>query len=220
MMFSAQLDSWNSILKDEFDKEYFKIIMQNLEKEYENNIIFPDKSCLFKAFELCSYLDLKVIIIGQDPYHNIGQANGLAFSVNENVKLPPSLKNIFKELKQSTGIDKKSGDLSDWAKQGVLLLNSVLSVRENKPGSNKYLKWEQFTDNVIRKISENNNNLVFLLWGNYAHTKEQLVNTDKHLILKSTHPSPFSAHRGFFGNNHFIRANNYLKSNNKQEINW
>jgi uracil-DNA glycosylase len=182
---------------------------------------FPPKSQLFRSLELTPLDKVKVVILGQDPYHGIGQANGLAFSVNRGVKIPPSLRNIYKELEADIGIKAPNhGDLTEWAKQGVLLLNSILTVEKGKPGSHKKLGWEQYTDSIIKQISDEREHIVFILWGKYAQSKEPLINNTKHLIIKSPHPSPFSARKGFFGSKPFSRTDQYLKGNNQKEINW
>jgi uracil-DNA glycosylase len=197
--------------------------MQSVEDEYQNHICFPPKELIFSAFNQFDFNDLKVVIIGQDPYHGENEANGLCFSVNDNVKIPPSLLNIFKEINLdfNTVFLPTSGNLERWAKQGILLLNASLTVRKDLPNSHKHLKWNVFTDAVIKKISEENSNIVFLLWGNFAIQKEKLIDFTKHQILKSGHPSPMSANQGkWFGNKHFSQTNDYLKSIGKPEIQW
>jgi uracil-DNA glycosylase len=182
---------------------------------------YPPTKDIFKAFELTPFDQIKVVIIGQDPYHGEHQANGLAFSVNKDVKLPPSLRNIFKELKDDIGIDiPKQGDLSNWAKQGVLLLNSILTVEPHKPASHRKIGWEEYTDEIIREINDKKENIVFILWGNYAQEKCTYIDRDKHLIIKSPHPSPFSARKGFFGSKPFSRCNRYLEKKGIKKINW
>ncbi len=215
--------SWQSILSDEIQKPYFNDLMNAVDEEYQNNICFPSKELLFAAFDSCSFEDLKVVIIGQDPYHGDDEANGLCFSVNENVAIPPSLRNIFREINQDldTVFLPSSGNLVRWAKQGVLLLNASLSVRKNSPNSHKHLKWNVFTDAAIQKISEEKENVVFLLWGNFAQKKGSKIDRNKHLVLESGHPSPMSANQGkWFGNKHFSQTNAYLKSVGKTEIEW
>ena len=215
--------SWQSILSDEIQKPYFNDLMNAVDEEYQNNICFPSKELLFAAFDSCSFEDLKVVIIGQDPYHGDDEANGLCFSVNENVAIPPSLRNIFRELNDDldTVFLPSSGNLERWAKQGVLLLNASLSVRKNSPNSHKHLKWNVFTDAAIQKISEEKENVVFLLWGNFAQKKGSKIDRNKHLVLESGHPSPMSANQGkWFGNKHFSQTNAYLKSVGKTEIEW
>jgi len=197
--------------------------MKAVEDEYQNYVCFPPKELIFSAFNQFDFNDLKVVIIGQDPYHGEGEANGLCFSVNDNVKIPPSLLNIFKEINLDfdTVFLPTSGNLERWAKQGILLLNASLTVRKDLPNSHKHLKWNVFTDAVIKKISDENSNIVFLLWGNFAIQKEKLIDQSKHKILKSGHPSPMSANQGkWFGNKHFSQTNDYLKSIGKPEIQW
>ena len=221
-MFYNDLDSsWNDLINQELKKEYFKKLLFFLKDEYSSQKIYPQKSLIFNAFKLCTFKNLRVIIIGQDPYHGDNQAHGLSFSVSKDVKIPPSLLNIFKEIKNDIGKDiPKCGNLEYLAKQGVLLLNSVLTVRYGKPGSHSNKGWELFSDSVIKYISLNSKNNVFILWGSYAQKKEKFINKNNHLILRSSHPSPFSAYLGFFNNNHFSKCNSYLKSYNKQEIMW
>jgi len=222
-MFVEIHSSWQNILSDEFEKPYFNLLMKAVEDEYQNHICFPPKELIFSAFNQFDFNDLKVVIIGQDPYHGENEANGLCFSVNDNVKIPPSLLNIFKEINLDFGTIflPNSGNLERWAKQGILLLNASLTVRKDLPNSHKQLKWNVFTDAVIKKISEENSNIVFLLWGNFAIQKEKLIDHSKHKILKSGHPSPMSANQGkWFGNKHFSQTNDYLKSIGKPEIQW
>lgn len=211
---------WYSLLKEEFDKEYFSNLRDFLVSEEMSHRIFPPNKRIFSAFNLTPLNDCKVVIIGQDPYHGEGQANGLCFSVSDGIKSPPSLVNIFKEIQSELGTPvPKTGNLEPWAKQGVLLLNAILTVREASPGSHQGKGWEIFTNCVIRKLSENKSNLVFLLWGNYAKAKKELVDTKKHLVLEAPHPSPL-ARGGFFGCNHFIKTNEYLQANGLNPINW
>lgn len=222
-MFVKIHSSWQNILSDEFEKPYFNLLMKAVEDEYQNYVCFPPKELIFSAFNQFDFNDLKVVIIGQDPYHGEGEANGLCFSVNDNVKIPPSLLNIFKEINLDfdTVFLPTSGNLERWAKQGILLLNASLTVRKDLPNSHKHLKWNVFTDAVIKKISDENSNIVFLLWGNFAIQKEKLIDQSKHKILKSGHPSPMSANQGkWFGNKHFSQTNDYLKSIGKPEIQW
>lgn len=210
---------WKEFLSEEFEKEYFSSLLNFVEIQYQETICFPKKDNIFSAFNLCPLQNLKVVLLGQDPYHGQGQANGLAFSVNEGVALPPSLINIFKEIEDDLGEKPRSGDLTSWAEQGVLLLNSVLSVESGKPTSHNNKGWEIFTDSVIHRISERCENVVFLLWGGYAKKKVKLINPKKHLILVSGHPSPLSANRGYwFGNQHFSKTNDYLISKGKSPI--
>ena len=214
---------WKSLLKTEFEKDYFINLISFLEEEYSNKDIFPSKELIFNAFNLCSLHDIKVVILGQDPYHGEGQANGLAFSVPDSVALPPSLKNIFKEINMEFDriMQPSSGNLESWAKQGVLLINATLTVEAHKAGSHQKRGWEVFTDSVIETISAKTKGVVFLLWGGFAQKKEKLIDESKHLILKSVHPSPLSANRGgWFGCNHFIKVNEYLRAQNKSQIYW
>lgn len=214
-------NDWDEILKDEFDKAYFKEIIVFLEEAYDNRTIFPPKSEIFNALKLSSYRDTKVLILGQDPYFNPGQANGLAFSVKEGVKIPPSLKNIYKELEADLEIPiADTGSLISWAKQGVLLLNTSLTVEEKKPNSHKNIGWKIFTDAIIKILNEKERPCVFILWGNNAISKERFITNPKHLIIKSSHPSPLSARRGFFGSKVFSKTNQFLKDNKEEEINW
>ena len=215
-------ESWSNILQNEFEQPYFKELTQFVKDEYKVNKCYPEGGKIFEAFNLCSFKDLKVVIIGQDPYHGPKQAHGLCFSVNEGISHPPSLINIFKELKTDLEIPYPvSGNLERWAKQGVLLLNATLTVREHEAGSHQKKGWEQFTDAVINAISENSNNVVFLLWGGFAQKKGAKIDANKHCVLKSGHPSPLSANRGYwFGNKHFSKTNNYLVENKLSAINW
>lgn len=214
-------NSWKESLKDEFDKEYFVNLTNFVRLEYQTKLIFPPAKLIFNAFEHTPFNKVKVVILGQDPYHNIGQAHGLAFSVNEGIQQPPSLVNIFKEIETDLNIPRPiSGNLIRWANQGVLLLNATLTVEAHKAGSHQKKGWEIFTDATIRKLSEERTDLVFLLWGAYAQKKEELIDNNKHLILKTVHPSPLSAHRGFFGCKHFSKTNEFLKSKNIDPILW
>ncbi|MCG1036460.1 uracil-DNA glycosylase [Polaribacter sargassicola] len=215
-------DSWKNILQTEIEKPYFKELLNFVKLEYLNNQCYPKEKDIFAAFDYCSFKNLKVVIIGQDPYHGENQANGLCFSVNNGVKHPPSLVNIFKEICTDLGKEyPENGNLEDWAKQGVLLLNATLTVRANEAGSHQKKGWETFTDAVIKQISDNNKELVFLLWGGFAKKKAKLIDKKKHYILESGHPSPLSANRGYwFGNQHFSKTNNILKSINKTTIKW
>lgn len=215
--------SWQPVLADEIQKPYFQDLLNDVQEEYQNQICFPPKELLFSAFDHCSFEDLKVVIIGQDPYHGEGEANGLCFSVNDTVRIPPSLRNIFRELNDDLGTVflPTSGNLEHWAKQGVLLLNASLSVRKDSQNSHKHLKWNLFTDAVIQKISEQKENVVFLLWGNFAQKKGTKIDRNKHLVLESGHPSPMSANQGkWFGNKHFSQTNEYLKSKSIKEMEW
>lgn len=215
--------SWEALLATEFQKPYFVELMQQVEQEYASTICFPPKELIFSAFEQFDFQDTKVVIIGQDPYHGTGEANGLCFSVNDGVAIPPSLKNIFTEI--NTEYDRilfpTSGNLERWAKQGVLLLNAGLTVRKDEANSHKHLKWNVFTDFVIDLINQKLENVVFLLWGSFAQKKGKLIDREKHLVLESGHPSPLSANRGmWFGNNHFKLTNEYLREKGKEEIEW
>lgn len=202
-------------------KKYINIDkVNNIISKIDFSNTYPNKCDIFKAFNLCKFQDLKVVIIGQDPYHGEGEANGLAFSLNEEVKITPSLRNIFKELYSDLSINKTNKDLSGWEKQGILLMNSILTVEKDKPLSHKNIGWEEITDYIIKKISEEKSNVVFILWGNNAIAKEKLIDPSKHLIIKSAHPSPLSASRGFFGSKPFSKTNNYLKKNNQPIIDW
>ncbi|MBO5002200.1 MAG: uracil-DNA glycosylase [Prevotella sp.] len=214
-------ESWKQYLSPEFDKEYFRSLTDFVRKEYSSVACFPPGRLIFNAFNLCPFHSTKVVIIGQDPYHEPGQAHGLCFSVCDGVKFPPSLVNIFKEIKSDIGTEiPLSGNLTRWAEQGVLLLNATLTVRAHQAGSHQRQGWEQFTDAAISALSHHRSNLVFILWGSYAQSKAQLIDASRHCILRSVHPSPLSAHRGFFGNRHFSRANDYLVSNGIEPIRW
>jgi uracil-DNA glycosylase len=213
--------SWKDRLKDEFQKPYFTNLTEFVKSEYASNVVYPPGKEIFRAFDCCDFEQVKVVIIGQDPYHGEGQANGLCFSVRNGVRMPPSLVNIFKEIQKDLGKPiPQSGELERWANQGVLLLNATLTVRAGSPGSHQNKGWEEFTDAVIRKISNEKENVVFLLWGAYAQKKGEIIDRNKHYVLMSAHPSPFSADRGFFGNKHFSKANLYLKSKGLSEIDW
>lgn len=211
---------WDKILKEEIEKEYFSNIISQLKIEYQNNIIYPSKEEIFNAFQLTDYDNIKVVILGQDPYHGEGEAEGLAFSVKSNIKRPPSLRNIFKEIKNDLNIDREENSLKDWASQGVLLLNTILTVQKDTPLSHKKLGWELFTDQVIKKINDKEEPVVFILWGNYAKTKRELITNEIHYIIEGAHPSPFSANRGFFGTKPFSRTNEFLEKNNIEGIRW
>lgn len=215
-------DSWKTHLQDEFNSPYFKELIAFVKEDYTNTTCFPPGKLIFNAFEKCHFNDLKVVIIGQDPYHNYNQANGLCFSVNDDIAHPPSLINIFKEIETDLGIlYPKSGNLERWAEQGVFLLNATLTVRAHNAGSHQKKGWETFTDAVIKTISEHKNDVVFLLWGGFAKKKSKLIDASKHHILTSGHPSPLSANRGYwFGNTHFSKTNAILKENDLKEINW
>jgi len=214
-------NNWDKILDEEYHKEYFINIVKYINKAYKERDIFPPKNYILRALSLTDYDDVKVVILGQDPYHGLGEANGLAFSVNNGITLPPSLKNIYKELHNDLGLDIPSvGDLTCWAKEGVLLLNSVLTVEKDKPASHKNLGWEKFTDAIISKVNEKETPVVFILWGNFAKSKKSLITNPKHLVIESSHPSPFSCNYGFFGSRPFSRTNEFLKKNNLKEIDF
>ena len=220
---SVQIEeSWKNVLNEEFEKIYFQRIITFLKAEKSSGkIIYPPGSLLFNAFEKTPFTKIKVVIIGQDPYHNKGQAHGLSFSVPDGVTKPPSLINIFKELKNDMGIDiSENGNLEKWASQGVLLLNASLTVRQNEPGSHSTIGWLQFTDQVIKKISDEKEGIIFLLWGKFAQEKQSLIDETKHFVLKAAHPSPFSADKGFFGCKHFSKTNELLMKQNKEPIDW
>lgn len=214
-------NNWDKVLEEEYHKEYLIKIMEFINNEYEKNDIFPPKSVIFRALSLTDYDDVKVVILGQDPYHGVGEANGLSFAVSNGVKLPPSLKNIYKELYDDMGIPISNvGNLECWAKEGVLLLNAVLTVEKDKPASHKNLGWENFTDAIIKKLNEKDTPVVFILWGNFARSKKVFITNPKHLVIESTHPSPFSANKGFFGSKPFSQTNRFLRENNIKEIDW
>jgi len=214
--------SWKEALSDEFTKPYFKLLTTFLKEEKAaGKAIYPPGPLIFNAYNTTPIEEVKVVILGQDPYHNPGQAMGLSFSVPKGVTVPPSLRNIYKELNTSLGLEKPGhGDLSHWAEQGVFLLNAMLTVEKNDPGSHKRSGWQFFTDASIKAISDRRENVVFMLWGAFARKKKVLIDESKHLVLESAHPSPFSADRGFFGNNHFVLANEYLLEHGKEEIVW
>lgn len=214
-------ESWKLQLADEFEKDYFVSLTNFVRQEYAQTTIYPPGRLIFNAFDLCPFDEVKVVIIGQDPYHGPGQAHGLCFSVNEGIAFPPSLVNIFKEIESDLGIPAPpSGNLTRWAKQGVLLLNATLTVRAHQAGSHQRRGWEEFTDAAIRCLAEKREGLVFLLWGSYAQKKGAFIDRNKHLVLSSPHPSPLSAWHGFFGNKHFSRTNDYLISQGKTPIQW
>lgn len=214
-------ESWKEALMPEFSKDYFIRLTDFVRKEYHETTVYPPGKLIFNAFNLCPFDKVKVVIIGQDPYHGHGQAHGLCFSVNDGIQPPPSLVNIFKEINNDLGKPiPQSGNLTRWAEQGVLLLNATLTVRAHQAGSHQRRGWEEFTDAVIRKLAEEKSNLVFILWGAYAQKKGAFIDRSKHLVLTSVHPSPLSAHSGFFGNHHFSLANDYLVKNGKTAIDW
>lgn len=213
--------SWKPYLAKEFNQPYFEQLANFIKQEYTQYVIYPPAKQIFRAFDVCKFEIIKVVILGQDPYHGAKQANGLCFSVSPEVAIPPSLINIFKEIKNDLGHPMPAhGDLTGWAQQGVLLLNATLTVRAGQPGSHQHKGWETFTDAVISILSLHKQNLVFLLWGNYAQKKEALIDTQKHLTLKSAHPSPYAADRGFFGNHHFSKTNDYLIAHGLTPIVW
>ena len=213
--------SWKNALQSEFDKDYFVRLTDFVRNEYKTKLTFPPSALIFNAFDQCPFDKVKVVIIGQDPYHGDGQAHGLCFSVADGVAFPPSLLNIFKEIERDLGIAKPtSGNLNRWAQQGVLLLNATLTVQAHAAGSHQGRGWETFTDAAIHKLASEKEGLVFMLWGSYAQKKGDFIDTNKHLVLKSVHPSPLSAYRGFIGNNHFSLANKYMKEKGLEEIQW
>lgn len=213
--------SWEKLLRSEFEKDYFITLTDFVRQEYTSGKVFPPGPLIFNAFNLCPIDNIRVVILGQDPYHGENQAHGLSFSVKKGIPKPPSLQNIFKELQTDLNIEiSEDGDLTRWAKQGVFLLNSVLTVRKGQAGSHQGKGWELFTDEVIRILSREKQNLVFMLWGNYARNKKELIDGEKHLVLEAAHPSPFSAHNGFFGCKHFSIANEYLAQKDLKIINW
>lgn len=214
-------ESWKQRLKDEFDKPYFKTLTDFVREEYSTRKIYPPAKLIFNAFDQCPFHQVKVVIVGQDPYHEPGQAHGLCFSVNDGVAIPPSLINIYKEIHDDLGVPvPKSGNLERWSRQGVLLLNATLTVRAHQAGSHQHRGWEKFTDSAILHLANERDHLVFILWGAYAQRKGASIDTNRHLVLKSAHPSPLSAHRGFFGNKHFSQANAYLLANGISPIDW
>ncbi|MBP9718652.1 uracil-DNA glycosylase [Candidatus Gracilibacteria bacterium] len=213
--------SWKATLEKEFDKEYFKELTEFVRNEYKKKKVYPPPSAIFHALEMCAFDKVKVVILGQDPYHGAGQANGMAFSVNDGVTIPPSLMNIYKEIHEDLGKPiPTSGNLDRWAAQGVLLLNATLTVIAGQAGSHQKKGWEQFTDVVIQALSDQREHLVFMLWGRYAQEKGKVIDTNKHFVLTTTHPSPFSAYSGFMGSRHFSKANAYLKEHGQAEIDW
>ncbi|MBP5367340.1 MAG: uracil-DNA glycosylase [Bacteroidales bacterium] len=214
-------ESWKKVLAGEFDKPYFAQLINFVKAEYAAGTVYPEGKNIFNAFNLCPLPNVKVVIIGQDPYHEPRQAHGLCFSVQDGVEFPPSLQNIFKEIESDLGTPvPPSGNLERWARQGVFLLNSILTVRAHQAASHANKGWETFTDEVIKQISDKTENVVFMLWGNYAKVKGKVIDTKKHLILNTVHPSPLSVYRGFFGCKHFSRANEYLTAHGKTPINW
>ena len=214
-------ESWQNVLQDEFEKPYFKTLVSFVKDEYTSQKVYPAGAQIFNAFAKCPFDEVKVVILGQDPYHGPNQANGLAFSVSDQVRIPPSLLNIFKEIKNDLGKDMPAtGNLERWAEQGVLLLNATLTVRAANAGSHQKKGWEEFTDAVVQKVNDLKEHVVFMLWGAYAQKKGAFIDESKHLVLKAAHPSPFAADRGFFGSHHFSKANKYLQEHGKEPIDW
>ena len=214
-------DSWKSQLNDELEASYFIDLMKFISQEYESQVVYPSEDKIFNAFNHCSFNETKVVIVGQDPYHGINQANGLCFSVNDGVRFPPSLKNIFKELNEDLGITPPlSGNLERWSQQGILMLNATLTVREKSPGSHQKKGWEQFSDAIIKLLNDKQSNLVFILWGAYAQKKGRIIDRKKHFVIESAHPSPFSVHKGFYGSKPFSKTNEFLESIGKDMIEW
>lgn len=220
-MFASIPISWQKFLSDKISNAFYEQIIKKLKFEYKNFTVYPKKENVFRAFIVQPPEKIKIVVIGQDPYHGENQANGFAFAVNENISPPPSLKNIWQEIENEFGLAKKDKTLCNWANQGVFLLNSVLTVRKNEPSSHKNLNWQVFTDAVVKELSDSKENLVFMLWGSFAKEKSILINKNRnHLILEAAHPSPFSAHKGFFGCNHFLKANDFFIKNGIETINW
>ncbi|MGI6329498.1 MAG: uracil-DNA glycosylase [Bacilli bacterium] len=213
-------NDWDEVLKEEYKEEYFKKLINYINHEYQTKEIFPPREKIFNAFKFTPFNKVKVIVLGQDPYHNYGEAHGLAFSVMPDVRTPPSLLNIFKELEEDLGIKRERKNLEDWAKQGVLLLNDVLTVEKNKPTSHRHKGWEEFTNKIIKILNNKETPLVFVLWGNNAREKRKLITNSKHLILEASHPSPLSSHHSFKGSRPFSQINSYLKRNKLKEIKW
>ena len=212
--------AWDKVLETQFKLEYFKKLGIFVKSEYKHKVIFPPYENIFDALRFTDYDEVKVVILGQDPYHGLGEAHGLSFSVKNGVRMPPSLQNIFKELYTDLNVKRTDSDLTDWAKEGVLLLNSIMTVEKDKPLSHKDKGWEIFTDNIIKALNDRTDPVIFILWGSYARSKKVLITNPKHKIIESAHPSPLSAHRGFFGSKPFSKANNYLRQMNKNEIKW
>lgn len=211
---------WDIVLKDEFKKDYFRNLGIFVKNEYKTKTVFPNYENIFDALRFTDYDEVKVVILGQDPYHGLGEAHGLSFSVREGIKMPPSLLNIFKELYNDLGIKRTKTDLTDWAKEGVLLLNSIMTVEKDKPLSHKNKGWEIFTDTIISKLNDREDPVIFVLWGSFARSKKELITNSRHKIIESVHPSPLSANRGFFGSKPFSKINKYLKDMTKEEIKW
>lgn len=214
-------NNWDVVLQEEYKKEYFKNVVNFINEAYKEKVVFPPKNKILRALNLTDYDKVKVVILGQDPYHGVGEANGLAFAVSKGIKLPPSLQNIYKELESDLGIPRSNvGSLECWAREGVLLLNTVLTVEKDKAASHKNIGWEEFTDAIIKKLNEREEPIVFIFWGNFARSKKVYITNPNHYIIESTHPSPFSANHGFFGSRPFSRTNAFLKSKNIKEIDW
>lgn len=211
---------WDIVLKEDFESPYFEKLGIFVKNEYKNKIIYPEYKDIFNALRYTDYDEVKVVILGQDPYHGEHEAHGLSFSVKDGIPMPPSLRNIFKELKNDINVERTQTDLTDWAKQGVLLLNSIMTVVKDTPLSHKDKGWEIFTDDIIRKLGERKQPIVFILWGNYARSKKNLIKNKNHLIIENVHPSPLSASRGFFGSKPFSKTNEFLEKNNMTKINW
>jgi len=209
--------SWRQVLRQEFDKDYFVALVEFVKSEYKNSTVYPPAKFIFRAFDSTPFDKVKVVILGQDPYHGLKEANGLCFAVDPGIRLPPSLQNLYKELKDDLGVE---GNINNWAKQGVMMLNSTLTVRASTPGSHQNKGWEEFTDAVIKILSDKKEKLVFILWGKYAQDKGKVIDDKKHLVIKSPHPSPFSAYSGFFGSKPFFKCNEYLAKNGAKEIEW
>ncbi len=213
--------SWKAALAEQFEDAYFATLSKFVKGEYASTTVYPPPKLIFNAFDLCPFEQVKVVILGQDPYHGARQAHGLCFSVPDEVRIPPSLQNVYKELQDDLGVPiRTTGNLASWAEQGVLLLNATLTVRAGQPGSHQKHGWETFTDAVIRTLSTERDHLVFMLWGNYARAKKELIDTEKHLVLEAAHPSPYSAHSGFFGCKHFSKTNQYLQEQGIESIKW
>lgn len=213
-------NDWDEVLKNVFEGEGFKKFMKIIDHKYLTETVFPPRNYLFNALKLTPYKDVKVVIVGQDPYHGEGEAHGLSFSVKEGVKMPPSLRNIYKELYDDIGIERTTSDLTSWAQNGVLLLNSILTVKKDEALSHQNLGWERLTDYIIKILNKKNESIVFILWGNFARSKKKLITNPKHLIIESAHPSPLSAYHGFFGSHPFSKTNNFLRENGREPVDF